>query len=202
MKKVILVLCCAFAFSFASKAQIQFGVKGGINYNSESIQEVSEDVIEGADSRTGYHAGIWLRGKLPILGLYIRPELIYTNLESDATVSLPNSSQIATTYSLQKIDLPILIGKKIFGFGNIFVGPSFQYILDADFAFSEVPDVETDDITVGLQFGAGVEFGRIGIDVRYERGFSDVESRFVGQSGLDNFDTRVNQIIIGLSLKI
>ena len=74
------MLSFALAFSQTSKAQIDFGVKAGLNYNSESIQSVSEDVFTGAESKTGYHAGIWLRFKLPIIGFYLRPELIYTNL--------------------------------------------------------------------------------------------------------------------------
>lgn len=199
MKKVILLICLAFAFSQTSNAQLDFGVKGGINYNSNSIKEVGTDVFEGAESRTGYHAGIWLRAKIPVLGLYIRPELIYTNLENDIVYKTTNTK---TTYSFQKIDVPVLLGKKIFGVGNIFIGPSFQYILDSGFAFDEIPTVETDNITVGLQFGAGVEFGKIGIDVRVERGFSGIESTIVGNTGISNFDTRVNQVIIGLSLKL
>ncbi|WP_299013574.1 porin family protein [uncultured Polaribacter sp.] len=200
MKKVILIICLAFGFSHYSNAQLNFGVKGGINYNSESIKEVGADVLEGGDSRTGFHAGVWLRAKIPVLGLYIRPELIYTNLENDVIFD----SNTTTTYSFQKIDVPVLIGKKIFGIGNVFVGPSFQYVLDSSFGFDEIPNVETDNITVGLQFGAGIEFGKIGLDVRYERGFNGIESNFLNsRTGREvNFDTRVNQIIIGLSLKL
>ena len=73
----------AFACSQTATAQIDFGVKAGINYNSESIKETGQDLFEGAESKTGYHAGIWLRFKLPVVGLYIRPELVYTNLEND-----------------------------------------------------------------------------------------------------------------------
>ena len=83
MKKVFLMISLAFAFSQTSTAQLDFGVKAGLNYNSESIQSVSEDVFTGAESKTGYHAGIWLRFKLPIIGFYLRPELVYTNLENE-----------------------------------------------------------------------------------------------------------------------
>ena len=59
-----------------------FGVKAGVNYNSNSIGEVSSDVFKGAESKTGYHAGVWVRFKIPAIGLYFRPELVYTNLEN------------------------------------------------------------------------------------------------------------------------
>ena len=51
-------------------------------------------------------------------------------------------------------------------------------------------------------YGGGVEFGKLGIDVRWERGFSNIESSFVGNLGSVQYDTRVNQIIIGLSIEL
>ena len=83
MKKIILILCLTLGLSQASIAQLDFGVKGGLNYNSNSIKEVQSDVFSGAKSKTGYHAGAWLRFKLPIIGFYVRPELVYTNLENE-----------------------------------------------------------------------------------------------------------------------
>jgi len=201
MKKVILIICLAFSFSQTSTAQVDFGVKAGVNYNSESIKNVSEDVFEGAESKTGYHAGIWLRFKIPVIGLYIRPELVYTNLENDV---LYKSTNNLTSYSFQKIDIPVLLGKRFFGVGTVFAGPSFQYILNSDFSLNDISSVDADGFTVGLQFGAGIELGNLGIDVRWERGFNDVESSFLNTSTNTNvtFDTRVNQIIIGLSYQL
>ncbi|WP_159947677.1 porin family protein [Polaribacter septentrionalilitoris] len=199
MKKVILMMVLALGLSQAANAQINFGLKGGINYNSNSIKEVQTDVFDGAKSKTGYHAGIWLRFKIPVIGLYLRPELVYTSLENEV---LYKTSGNTTSYNFQKIDIPVLLGKKIFGIGNVYVGPSFQYILDSDFSFSDIPDVEADGFTVGLQFGGGIELGKIGIDVRWERAFSGIESTFIGNAGNVNFDTRINQIILGLSYRL
>ena len=200
MKKVFLMISLAFAFSQTSTAQLDFGVKAGLNYNSESIQETGQDLFEGAESKTGYHAGIWLRFKLPIIGFYLRPELVYTNLENEL---LYKESQ-TTSYNFQKVDIPVLIGKRFFGIGNVFAGPSFQYILNSDFSLNDISEVDTDGFSVGLQFGAGIELGNLGIDVRWERGLNAVESTFLNVATNTNvtFDTRVNQIIIGLSYKL
>lgn len=203
MKKVILIMCLAFGFSQISNAQLAFGVKGGINYNSNSIENVSEDVFGGAKSKTGFHAGIWTRLKVPVLGIYIRPELVYTSLENEIVYTAPGSViGDVTSHTFQKIDIPVLLGKKIFGIGNVFIGPSFQYILDSDFGIDDISSVDADGFTMGLQFGGGVEFGKLGIDVRWERGFSNIESSFVGNLGNVEYDTRVNQIIIGLSIEL
>lgn len=203
MKKIILLIVLALGVSQFSNAQIQFGVKGGVNYNSNSIKNASSDVLGGAKSKTGYHAGIWLRLKIPVLGLYLRPELVYTNLENEIVYNYKTPASATTaTYNFQKIDIPVLLGKKIFGIGNIFIGPSFQYVLGSDFNISEIANVDTSGFTAGLQFGGGVEFGRLGIDVRWERAFSDIESSFVGNLGAVNYDTRINQIIFGLSYRL
>lgn len=186
-------------FSQLSNAQLDFGLKAGLNYNSNSIKETAQDVFDGAKSKTGYHAGIWLRLKLPVVGLYLRPELVYTNLENEVFYKTVSKS---TSFNFQKIDIPVLLGKKVFGIGNVYIGPSFQYILDSDFSISDIPNVDGDGFTVGLQFGGGVEFGNLGIDVRWERAFSDIESSFVGNLGSVSYDTRINQIIIGLSYKL
>ncbi len=203
MKKGILLICLTFAFSQSTNAQLNFGIKGGVNYNSETIVAVTENVFEGAESKTGYHAGIWLRAKIPVLGIYIRPELIYTNLESSITY-LPAgivADALQTDFSFQKIDIPVLFGKKFLGVGNVFIGPSFQYVLAQDFDLNDIPEVTGDGFTVGLQIGAGIELGKLGIDVRLERGFNDIESRFLDDTTSIEFDTRVNQILIGLSYR-
>ncbi|MFT5146760.1 MAG: hypothetical protein ACI9H1_001485 [Polaribacter sp.] len=203
MKKVFLMMSLAFACSQTSSAQLDFGVKAGLNYNSESIQSVSEDVFTGAESKTGYHAGVWLRFKLPIIGFYLRPEIVYTNLENELLYKIRETAPSQTTsYNFQKIDIPVLIGKKFFGIGNVFAGPSFQYILNSDFSLNDISEVDTDGFSVGLQFGAGIELGNLGIDVRWERGLNTIESTFLNAlSERVTFDTRVNQIIIGLSYK-
>ncbi len=184
-------------------SQLQFGIKAGINYNSDSFKNVSEDVLDGAKSKTGYHAGIWLRAKIPAIGFYLRPELVYTELKNDVSYDNTIVAARKTDYSLRKIDVPVLLGKKFLGIANVYIGPSFQYILDADFGLSDISDVNTSDFTVGLQFGGGIELGKLGLDIRWERSFSDQETSFLDSTTNEryNFDTRVNQIILGLSYR-
>ena len=83
----------------------------------------------------------------------------------------------------------------------MYIGPSFQYILDSDFSISDISSVDSKGFTMGLQFGGGVEFGKLGIDVRWERAFSGIESSLASTLGNVNYDTRINQIIVGLSYK-
>ncbi|PQB06618.1 hypothetical protein BST83_05180 [Polaribacter filamentus] len=200
MKKVILVICLAFGLTQNSNAQVNFGIKGGVNYNNtgkESFKDATNDIADGANAKIGFHAGVWFRGNIYVLGLYIRPEIVYTEVKTEYLYK--NSS---TDYDFKKLDVPVLLGKKVFGFGNVFIGPSFQYILDDQFNFSELTTDEFDKFSVGLQMGFGIEFGSLGIDVRWERGLSNSETKFVGNSSSVTIDNRTNQIIFGISLEL
>ena len=193
------MVCLAFTFSQASIAQVDFGVKAGINYNNNgdaTFSSTSEDVVSGGDSKSGFHAGVWFRGKLPLVGLYIRPEIVYTQVKNEYTDKRINQT---TDYEYQKIDVPVLIGKKFLGVANAFIGPSFQYIIDDSFEFGDLTADEFDQFSVGLQMGVGVELGRLGIDVRWERGLSNTEAKFANNVTVDN---RTDQIIFGLSLEL
>ena len=90
--------------------------------------------------------------------------------------------------------------KSFFGVGNVFIGPSFQYIFSSDFSADSISDIDTKGFTVGLQFGGGIELGKLGIDVRWERGFNTIESKFIDNN--ITFDTRIDQIIFGLSYRL
>jgi hypothetical protein len=201
MRKVILILCVTFAFSQTLTAQKAFGIKGGVNYNNNgdaTFSSTGDDVIQGAESKSGFHAGLWFRGKVPIIGLYIRPELVYTQVKSEYIESESNSSN----YEFSKIDVPILLGKNFLGFATAFIGPSFQYILNDDFEFSDVTTDDFDKFSVGLQMGLGIEFGSLGIDVRWERGLSETEANFSKENTDFTIDNRTNQIIFGLSYQL
>ncbi|XCF07913.1 outer membrane beta-barrel protein [Tamlana crocina] len=169
-----------------------FGFKGGLNYNANGdyFESVS-DTWKSPDRNVGYHVGIF--GKIGDK-LYLRPELVYTSTKSD----YDNDS-----FEMQKLDAPVLVGANILGPLSVFAGPSFLYILDSEFEGVTIGDVKN-DFTVGLNFGVGLNFNKLGIDLRYERGFSDKEANFIYSEVGDNdrLDTRPDQLILSLSLML
>lgn len=205
MKKIIFGCFLLFLVTQQSQAQLQFGVKAGINYNSDSFESVSDDVLNGAKTKTGIHTGVWLRAKLPVIGFYIRPELMYTELNNSVNYDSDFAVPRNTNFKFRKIDVPVLIGKKFLGIGNVFAGPSFQYILSSDFELNDLKEVSTENFSLGIQLGGGVELGRLGLDIRWERGLSKTETVFVDNTINDtnfNFDKRVSQIIFGISYRL
>jgi len=190
-------MCLALGLSQTTTAQIQFGVKAGINYNDNGdlkLADVADNAIEGAEAKSGFHAGIWFRAKLPVIGFYIRPEVVFTQVKSEYLYK-----GFSTSYDFRKIDVPVLVGKKFFGVASVFAGPSFQYVLGTDFVFDAVSEEDLNKFSLGLQYGFGLEFGKLGIDVRWERGLSSSEASFADGAGNFTIDNRTNQILFGVS---
>ena len=180
-----------------------FGLKAGLNYNQngdlnfKQVQSAGEDLIAGSDGKVGYHVGFY--GKLDMPKIYIRPELIYTKTKSSYDVEGGTND-----YDVSKLDLPVLLGYKIIGPLHIFAGPAFQYTLNNDLEDVELDDLKN-DFSIGAHFGVGVNLGNIGLDVRYERGFSENEAEIIGDNIANiegRVDSRPSQIIFGLSLKL
>ena len=208
MRKLVLtLLTLTLTSSLVFAQKIDFGLKGGLNYNfggdlSEVVSEVgsnAENLISGADNKAGFHLGLWSR--IHFLGLYLRPEINYTQLNN--SYSNPDEN-VNTDFKTKKIDIPILLGTKIIGPVHVFVGPSIQYITKSDFSQSEFENITTNDFSVGLQIGTGLELGRFGLDVRWEKGFSndlkgDLDNGILN-TGIE-VDNRPNQIIFGLSYR-
>lgn len=195
MQKLVLTVFICSLFSLTSVAQTGsgFGFKGGLNYggNGDYFESISDN-FESPDRNIGYHIGIF--GKLGNR-LYFRPELVYTSTKSD----YDNGE-----FDLQKLDAPLLVGIKVLGPFSVFAGPALQYIIDSDFESLNINDIEN-DFSVGFNFGIGVNFNRFGIDLRYERGFSENEATFINNNNLisaDRLDTRPDQLILSLSVKI
>ncbi|WP_046756048.1 outer membrane beta-barrel protein [Kordia jejudonensis] len=192
------LLCLIFLFATAS-CFAQFGVKAGLNFNSNGelkLQDVinaGENIVEeSGDAKIGYHFGAYYNVDLG--KLYLRPEVVYTKTKSEYQ---------SNAYDMSKIDIPLLVGLDIVGPLSVFAGPAFQYTLDNDFENNTISDVQN-DITVGFNFGAMVKIGNVGLDVRYERGFTENEATILDSNNIQigTLDSRPSQIIFSLSLKL
>jgi len=196
MRKLIFstLLVTLFCFSASAQKGSSFGLKGGLNYNANGdyFESIGENA-QNPDRNIGYHIGVF--GKIGNK-LYFRPELMYTATKSDYQDN---------SFDMKKIDAPLLVGIKVIGPVSVFGGPSLQYILDTEFEGINIDNVE-DDFSIGLNFGIGLSLNKIGIDLRYERGFSNNEANFIdnnlGAGVSSRIDTRPDQLILSLSVAL
>ena len=177
----------------SSNAQLfDWGIKGGLNYNSNGdIVDDAGDIIADPEANTGFHFGFFAKTKGRI---HVRPELVYTQTNTN----YKNGGESAKL-TIKKIDAPVLLGVKIIGPLHAVIGPSFQYIIDTDLEDIKLDDVEN-NFTVGGTVGLTIQLAKLGIDARYERGFSSNEAEFI-DGALGNVDTRPSQLILSASFR-
>lgn len=167
-----------------------FGVKGGLNYNSNGDYFNDAQVIFGDPMKNlGFHAGFF--GKVRFGPFYLRPELVYSQLKTE----LDNE-----VFITRRLDAPVLLGFGIFRqLVSVFAGPSFHYRIGDDLNNFNIEDI-TNNFNVGYQAGFGVNIGKVGMDLRYEKEMVGKEFDFnqlVNDAGEFNFQ----QLILGVYFK-
>ncbi|WP_111707542.1 porin family protein [Lutibacter citreus] len=201
MKKRSLLFTLIFLTSIVFvNAQNGFGIKAGLNYNSngelkDASSEIGNIIENKGERKSGYNVGVF--GKINLGAIYLRPELVYTKTTSQYKLNSENTED----YKISKIDVPVLVGLKVIGPLHVFAGPAFQYILKNDLKGIDIKDVEN-EYSVGINIGASLEFGRFGIDARYERGLNENEADFSKADKTFKLDSRPDQLIFSLSYSL
>ncbi|NNK87619.1 MAG: PorT family protein [Flavobacteriaceae bacterium] len=189
---IIAILALMITGATWAQSGTSYGVKGGLNYNANGDYfESIGSAAENPERNMGFHIGVF--GKIGDQ-IYFKPELMYTKTRSDYDRG---------NFDMQKIDAPLLVGLKVIGPLSVFAGPAFQYILDTEFDDISVNNVDN-DFSVGLNFGLGLNLNNIGIDLRYERGFTENEALFLINNNINTsrLDTRPDQLILSVSVAL
>lgn len=193
MKKLIITSLMLFMV-YSVSAQIDFGPRVALTSSKLSLEE-NQAAFEEGDSEIGYQFGAFLRVKVPVVGLYVQPELLFSN--SSATL---NNGADNYDLSFNRIDVPVMVGAKI-GPLRLNAGPAFRFLTSAEQDFGGVTtDVKNNykDSTVGYQAGIGVDVLKFVFDLKYEGSLSDFEEEGQGF----NVDQRVNQWVFAVGFKL
>ncbi|MEH0155522.1 outer membrane beta-barrel protein [Limibacter armeniacum] len=219
MKRIIFAVLAMLLMTTAAQAQLKFGIKGGLNSSNIKFDDITFSdgagkITEG-ESVTGYHLGLQAQVKIPIIGIYVQPELLYTKMGGKISVEELGSTSSFQAFneelSIQRLDVPIMIGWR-FGAGPIgfrpYLGPVASIMLKdglKDFAqrmtqeTSETFEAESKGATWGYQVGAGVDLWKLSADVRYEGSFSGFAKDVAGQfANEDKFDSRTSQVVVSV----
>ena len=186
------IFISAVAFSQYAQAQgTAFGIKAGLNLSKIDLDE-SEATYE---SRKGYHAGIFLRGRFDKIA--IQPELLLYTQKGEIRNTLFGTAQESFTY----VTVPVLF-KFYPALGlNIQLGPQFGFLVDGERKYDNALFNGSEDITdyykgsdvsVALGLGYDFDFG-LGIDARYNIGVKDINNEVDG----DPAKSRIFMISLG-----
>lgn len=127
MKKLITaaMLLMAMAWTTAAQAQVQFGLKGGLNVTNMSL---SKDVVESSN-QCGFFIGPTLKFTLPIIGLGVDASALYDQRSAKISESGTNTGE--QTIKQEQIAIPINLRYGV-GLGSMasiyfFAGPQFGF---------------------------------------------------------------------------
>ena len=163
------------ALSATVFGQFTFGVKAGYNtslgFNKDWKFDASNLNIK-SDLGHGFQAGIFMR-----IGnrWYAQPELYYNMTRTDYKIKLSDIENIDRAVTLSTVDLPIMVGYKIFDKDNfnmrVMLGPKFRF--DAGSFAKNSEEMEdwkevAKKAQIGLTAGIGFDFWFMTLDLRYD----------------------------------
>ena len=215
--KIFLIL---FMFSSSATAQIEFGIKGGLNFNYAnnetyliegwkkcSICPLESQYFNIFDKKTGHFFGLY--SKIKFGGFFLQPEFLYTKINSkyDLTYSWNIMGEIVDEFSENRIQIPVTVGLDLLqGKLSFFGGPAFNFISDVYFTENSENQSITDlyeKSLITLQYGISLNFGKLGFDFRINRGFGEKEIVYVEKvlEGNKNQIVRTDGLMTMLSAK-
>lgn len=203
MKKLSTLLILLFAV-IRVNAQLDFGVKAGISSSSVSMDDVqlhdTMSIENIGDGLVGIHFGGFLRAELA--GFFVQPELLFTSTGGKVAIRdlLENKIEEVKKQRFNKIDVPIIVGKKI-GPLRLGLGPVASIMISSK---SELLDTENyeekfKNAMWGFQVGVGLDVSSFGVDMRYEGSLSKYGESITVRGEEFKTDTRVSQLLLSLS---
>ena len=197
MKKwiTLFTVTVCLAMAMPAKAQIKFGVKGGLNLASASLSD-AWDAKGNADNYTGFFIGPMVDITIPIIGLGVDGALMYS--QKGAKISFDDLG--STTFKQQGIEIPVNLKYSI-GLGSsasiyFAAGPSFYFNMksDDDLTFDTMKgSLDYDKSEVSLNLGAGVKLLRhLQLGVNYNMGLTDSAKAKIDSSNSSDIWDAIN----------
>jgi hypothetical protein len=193
MKKLILSFVL-LAFAATAMAQIDLGPRITVTSTALSVKETVNGLSSG-DAGFGYQVGAFARVKVPILGLYVQPEVLWS---SPASQLKQGAEEFDINFN--QVDVPVMVGLSL-GPVRLNAGPSFRFLSKAESKDSSGNVEDVSDFykksTVGYQAGVGIDVLKFVFDLKYEGSFGSI----VEDTNI-NGDQRINQWVFGVGYKL
>lgn len=186
MKKIA-VLFAFLSLSMISFAQVDFGVKAGVNFSN---------TVDRTTMQPGFDVGVFLRLGSPF---YFQPEVNYSfrsSSFSDAFDEISDNFDMKT----HNLDIPLLFGYKFINHDNfnfrVFIGPRVGVLISNNYN-NQSDNNPFNLMEYGGQVGIGIDFWRFMLDVRYDFSTRKYDSILNNSTWL-----KQNMINISLGFKI
>lgn len=206
--KVILIGAVALMLLLPNSSLAK-GITGGLkigmnsaNLHGEAMKELEEELGEVLKSKLGLCTGGFIRFSIGKI-FAIQPEVLYTMKGAKFEQTILGET-MTFKMNLSYLEIPVLVKLMIPTLGGIkpslFAGPAVAIKLSGKTKLEYAGQTEEEDIEnmkdtdFGLIIGAGVDFGKLTVDLRYVLGLTAIEEEAV-------FETKngVISLIVGYS---
>ena len=124
LKKGLFLFLFLFIFSIQSYAQVNIGLKAGVNYARQNITNLSSD-YSGFDYKYGYHLGIY--GSFPVFKmLSLNAEILFSD---KGCKNKPTDFSPELTTHYYYLNAPVLLQYQPMNKFKIQAGLEFGYLL-------------------------------------------------------------------------
>lgn len=188
MKKLLFVtVFSTLAVIGYGQARLELGVKGGMNFSNLHTGDDFD-----ADSKTGYHAGIY--GLVKIGNIGIQPEVLYSRQGATLKESFGGFTSEYDS-KLMYLNIPVMV-KFYLPLGlNIQAGPQFGVLVSAKGDGHDASDsYKKQDVSAAVGLGWDAPFG-IRLNARYLMGFNNIDD-----TGYVDQKNRMFQLSVGYAL--
>ena len=167
MKKILLLVTACMLLSLQGFAQ--FGIKAGLNFNKLGDIDTKGNISSVLDNKTGFHAGILYRFKVPVVGIAIQPELLYSQINGQLNFLQNSSNSVKSDVSVSYLQLPVALQ---WGLDLVLLRPYIQVVPYVGCTISndvKIKDIkmDTEKLNYGVGLGAGLDIWRLQVSGRY-----------------------------------
>jgi hypothetical protein len=194
MKRFTLITILMLFVSVSGFSQAKIGIKGGLNFNS--YKDVTENVDNTWNNRTGYHFGMTFQTKVPFIGLGLQPEILFVRK------GVQNIDNPVNNFYLDYLTLPlnVQLGIDLLLFRPfVMVSPYISYAIGKGDMFSNAAWDDINRFDYGYGLGVGLDIWKLQITGKYNWGLgklqgakaSDINGQNLKNAKLEGFQLSV-----------
>lgn len=201
MRNLILAIVLVFSSMSLSAQSFKWGAKvnvGSPDMSLSDIKEANNHIPDVKNASLNLQLGLFAR--LQLLGFYIQPEAMFSNSKSELKFE-----DVTGEVKINKLDLPVMVGKRFLKIFRVNAGPVFSLKLSQD--IKNVKNTSDEIIanyknaTVGLQYGIGLDISMITIDLRVEKGLQSISDQLKIAGKSFSADQRLDQVMLAVGIK-
>lgn len=170
------VLVSVCGFSAYAQSPFHVGIKAGANFTEMHTR------LADYSSKSALGYGIGAVARLDMGQLYLQSELLFV----EKNVKFQSDKHSDVDSAMKHIEVPLVLGVKIIDTGvfkvRAFAGGVYSYMVEGKFSTSEVGDAFKDfnlnKSNLGYKVGAGVDLGKLTVDLSYDAGFKNVSKNY------------------------